>query len=97
MLKLVGISKSTKNLFSGLLFDDNNVKYESTIKIKKTLKESFKNMTNGMFWYQYNNRLDLINLFHEAANIATQLQMYWDQAYYESKYSFNFCIISNES
>ena len=68
------------------LFDDNNVKYESTIKIKKTLKESFKNMTNGMFWYQYNNRLDLINLFHEAANIATQLQMYWDQAYYESKY-----------
>lgn len=68
------------------LYDDNNIEYQSTVKIKKTLKESFKNMTNGMFWYQYNNRLDFINLFHEAANIATQLQMYWDQAYYESKY-----------
>lgn len=68
------------------LVDSNGIHYTNTISLKKEQLESFNNITNGMFWYRFNNRLDNQTLFNEAANIATQLQTYWDQAYLASKY-----------
>ena len=68
------------------LVDSNGIHYTSTVNITKELVENLSNITNGMLWYRFHDRLDILTLFHEAANIATQLQTYWDQAYLASKY-----------
>ena len=68
------------------LVDSNGIHYTSTVNITKELVENLNNITNGMLWYRFHDRLDILTLFHEAANIATQLQTYWDQAYLASKY-----------
>ena len=58
------------------LVDSNGIHYTSTVNITKELVENLSNITNGMLWYRFHDRLDILTLFHEAANIATQLQTY---------------------
>ena len=56
--------------------------YEITSEVSAVIE----NMTNGDFWYTYSSRMDLPTLYQRAILIASDLTIYWSQAYSASKY-----------
>ena len=73
------------------IFTKESISYkgkEIEYKYKKTTTELEKisQLTNGECWYKYNSRVDLPTLAQHALLIASELTMYWGQAYTASKY-----------
>lgn len=74
----------------GLIFirdwEDANTKLSYSYLITSSQVASIKDMTNGEFWYTYHSRMEVPTLYQRAILIASDLTMYWDQAYSASKY-----------
>ena len=43
-------------------------------------------LSNGEFWYNFHDRLDIVDLNEKTAVIETQLMLYWNEAYTASQY-----------
>lgn len=60
--------------------------FTCTAVLTSTVKDSFKNLSNGDFWYKYHNNLEISTLQQDAAAIESELMTYWQAAYTSSLY-----------
>lgn len=78
------LDKENKTTISVECTDDDNNKYTRKCTLSSQSNDEgvmVSNISNGTFWYLYNNRTDCPQLFEVAAVIESELTIYWQQAY----------------